>query len=117
MTSRALYERALATAPGGVHSPVRAFYGVGGTPVFFASAHGARLTDVSGINFIDFCMSFGPLILGHCDPIVSQAAHAALDDGWSLGTCEPYSLALAEWILARVPGSSACVLCRRAPRP
>jgi glutamate-1-semialdehyde 2,1-aminomutase len=98
-----LYERALATAPGGVHSPVRAFRSVGGTPVFFRSADGARLTDVSGHTFIDFCMSFGPLILGHRDPDVARAVHAAVDDGWSFGACEPYSLALAEWIIERVP--------------
>lgn len=101
--SRHLYERALATAPGGVHSPVRAFKSVGGTPLFFKSAAGAQLTDVEGRRYIDFCMSFGPLILGHRDPIVTQAVHAAVNDGWSFGACEPYSLALAEWILARVP--------------
>ncbi|MEO7191813.1 MAG: glutamate-1-semialdehyde 2,1-aminomutase [Vicinamibacterales bacterium] len=103
MTSQALYERARLTAPGGVHSPVRAFHSVGGTPVFMASARGARLTDVSGLTYIDFCLSFGPLVLGHCDPVVAAAAHQAIDDGWSYGTCEPYSLELAEWIRARVP--------------
>jgi len=103
MSSQALYERALQTAPGGVHSPVRAFRGVGGTPVFFSSAAGARLTDVSAVSYIDLCMSFGPLILGHRDPTVSAAVAQSLDDGWSFGACEPYSLALAEWILSRVP--------------
>jgi glutamate-1-semialdehyde 2,1-aminomutase len=102
-TSDDLFERALRTAPGGVHSPVRAFRGVGGTPVFMASADGAYLTDVDGRRYIDFCLSFGPLILGHRDPVVARAAHAAIDDGWSYGTCDPYSLALAEWIIARVP--------------
>ena len=103
MSHRDLYERALETAPGGVHSPVRAFYGVGGTPIFFASGHGARLTDVTGHNYIDLCMSFGPLILGHRDQAVATAVHEAVDRGWSFGACEPYSLALAEWIRARVP--------------
>jgi glutamate-1-semialdehyde 2,1-aminomutase len=103
MNSRDLYERALETAPGGVHSPVRAFHGVGGTPVFFRSGHGARLTDVSDASYIDFCMSFGPLILGHRDPVVAEAVHEAVDRGWSFGAAEPYSLALAEWILAHVP--------------
>jgi glutamate-1-semialdehyde 2,1-aminomutase len=103
MSSKALFERALATAPGGVHSPVRAFRGVGGTPVFFASAAGARLTDVSAVTYIDFCLSFGPLILGHRDPVVAAAVHAAVEDGWSFGACEPYSLELAEWIQQRVP--------------
>jgi glutamate-1-semialdehyde 2,1-aminomutase len=103
MTTTALFDRALATAPGGVHSPVRAFRSVGGTPVFFTSAAGPRITDVDGRSYIDFCLSFGPLILGHRDPEVARAVHAAVDDGWSFGACEPYSLALAEWILARVP--------------
>lgn len=98
-----LFARARLTAPGGVHSPVRAFKSVGGTPVFMASASGPRLTDVEGRSYIDFCQSFGPLILGHRDPEVLAAAHAALDDGWTYGTCEPYSLSLAEWIKTHVP--------------
>ena len=61
------------------------------------------LVDTSGREYIDFCQSFGPLILGHHDEEVARAAHAALDDGWSFGACEPYSLALAEWIVAHVP--------------
>jgi glutamate-1-semialdehyde 2,1-aminomutase len=103
MSSKSLFSRALESAPGGVHSPVRAFRGVGGTPIFFESANGARLTDVSAVTYIDFCLSFGPLILGHCHPAVAAAAHRALDDGWSYGACEPYSLELAEWIQQRVP--------------
>ncbi len=103
MTSADLHARALRTAPGGVHSPVRAFKSVGGTPVFIASAAGARMTDVEGRTYIDFCQSFGPLILGHRHDAVRDAVRAAVDDGWSYGACEPYSLELAEWILARVP--------------
>jgi glutamate-1-semialdehyde 2,1-aminomutase len=103
MTNQELFDRALATAPGGVHSPVRAFHSVGGTPIFVASAHGPHLVDVTGVRYIDFCLSFGPLVLGHADPAVAQAVHAAVDDGWSYGACEPYSLALAEWILKRIP--------------
>lgn len=103
MTSADLHARALRTAPGGVHSPVRAFKSVGGTPVFIRSAAGARMTDVEGRSYIDFCQSFGPLILGHRDETVRAAVLEAIDDGWSYGACEPYSLDLAEWILARVP--------------
>ena len=102
-SSQDLFARALRTAPGGVHSPVRAFHSVGGTPVFVASAAGAHVTDVSGTRYIDFCLSFGPLILGHRDPVVAAEAHAAIDNGWTYGTCEPYSLALSEWIIERVP--------------
>ena len=103
MTSDELHARALHSAPGGVHSPVRAFRSVGGTPVYVRSAAGARIVAVDGRSYIDFCQSFGPLVLGHRDPVVHAAASAALDDGWSYGTCEPYSLQLAEWILAHVP--------------
>jgi glutamate-1-semialdehyde 2,1-aminomutase len=103
MTSRTYFDRALATAPGGVHSPVRAFHSVGGTPIFFVAGDGAKLTDVSGITYVDFCLSFGPLILGHRDPMVLEKLRTALEDGWSFGACEPFSLDLAEWILARVP--------------
>ena len=102
-TGDAWHQRALATAPGGVHSPVRAFRSVGGTPLFVARAEGARIVDVDGRPYIDLCMSFGPLILGHRDPDVAAAARAAIEDGWSYGTCEPYSVQLAEWILARLP--------------
>jgi len=98
-----LFGRACRVTPGGVHSPVRAFRSVGGTPVFFARGEGARLVDVDGRSYIDFCMSFGPMILGHADPDVRAAAHAAVDDGWSFGACEPYSLALAEWMAGHLP--------------
>lgn len=100
---RNLFERAMHVTPGGVHSPVRAFRSVGGTPVFFARAEGPHLFDVDGRPYIDFCMSFGPLILGHADPDVKAAVHEAVDDGWSFGACEPYSLELAEWVVQRLP--------------
>lgn len=103
VTSADLHARALRVTPGGVHSPVRAFRGVGGQPVFFRSGAGARLTDVEGRSYIDFCQSFGPLILGHADPDVAAAVRAAVADGWSYGACEPYSLELAEWIASRLP--------------
>jgi len=102
-TNEALFARAERTAPGGVHSPVRAFRSVGGTPIFVQSADGPHLTDVTGRRYLDFCLSFGPLMLGHRDPRVAAEARAAIEDGWTYGTCEPYSLALAEWIIARVP--------------
>ncbi len=102
-SSEALFERARRVSPGGVHSPVRAFRGVGGTPRFMTGGAGARLRDVEGREYLDFCMAFGPLILGHGDAGVRAAAEGALERGWSLGTAEPYSLALAEYITARIP--------------
>lgn len=101
--SREYFERALRVSPGGVHSPVRAFKGVGGTPIFFRSAQGGMMTSVDGREYIDFCQSFGPLMLGHRDPEVAEAVREAIETAWSFGACEPYSLELAEWITSRLP--------------
>lgn len=97
------FERALRLSPAGVQSPVRAFKGVGGEPVFFRSAQGATMTSVEGRQYIDFCQSFGPLMLGHRDPEVSAAVEEAVATAWTFGACEPYSLELAEWITSRLP--------------
>ena len=96
------FERAIRVSPGGVHSPVRAFKGVGGDPVFFRSAQGGTMTSVEGRQYIDFCQSFGPLMLGHRDPEVSAAVEEAVATAWTFGACEPYSLELAEWITSRL---------------
>src|SRR5687768_8510359 len=96
------FERASRLSPGGVHSPVRAFEGVGGEPVFFRSAQGATITSVEGRQYIDFCQSFGPLMLGHRDPDVSAVVEEAVATAWTFGACEPYSLELAEWITSRL---------------
>lgn len=101
--STELFERSLKIAPGGVHSPVRAFKSVGGTPIFFKSALGAHLTSVEGKSYLDFCQSFGPLILGHRDPDVAACVRETVELAWSFGACEPYSLELAEWITSRLP--------------
>lgn len=101
--SAELFERAKKVAPGGVHSPVRSFKSVGGTPVFFEHAEGAMLRSVDGVEYVDFCQSFGPLILGHRDPEVAEAVQKMLGRAWSLGACEPFSLELAEWITSRLP--------------
>jgi glutamate-1-semialdehyde 2,1-aminomutase len=102
-TSDSLFARSKLVSPGGVHSPVRAFKGVGGTPRFMTGGAGAHIRDVDGREILDFCMAFGPLILGHGNKVVRDAAVGAIDKGWSLGTCEPYSLALAEFITSRIP--------------
>ncbi|WP_016760462.1 glutamate-1-semialdehyde 2,1-aminomutase [Leptospira weilii] len=102
-TSEELFERAKIVSPGGVHSPVRSFRSVGGTPVFFVSANGPTLTDVSGKEYVDFCLSFGPLILGHRDPEVEEVVRETAGLAWSFGTAEPYSLELAEFITGRIP--------------
>ncbi|MAV90817.1 MAG: aspartate aminotransferase family protein [Bdellovibrionaceae bacterium] len=103
MNSQELFARSQQVSPGGVHSPVRAFKSVGGTPIFFSSAEGAYLTSVEGKKYIDFCQSFGPNILGHRDPDVQKSVLEILDKAWSFGACEPYSLELAEWMKEQVP--------------
>lgn len=103
MNSEQLFARSLKVAPGGVHSPVRAFKGVGGTPVFFARAEGPYLYSVEGDRYIDFCQSFGPNILGHRDPDVERVLKETVELGWVFGACEPYSLELAEYVHAQLP--------------
>jgi glutamate-1-semialdehyde 2,1-aminomutase len=103
MLSQEYFKRCLKVAPGGVHSPVRAFQAVGGTPVFFKEAKGAYLTSVEGDKYLDFCQSFGPLILGHRDEEVQAEVMRMIGTMWTSGTCEAYSLELAEWITEHVP--------------
>lgn len=103
MNNSQLFEKSLNFVPGGVHSPVRSFKGLHTTPRFFKSAKGAYLQDVEGKKYIDFCMSFGPMILGHSPSVLREVLEKALKDGWSYGACEPYSLELAEYIISRIP--------------
>jgi glutamate-1-semialdehyde 2,1-aminomutase len=100
--SERYFKRALKVSPGGVHSPVRAFSSVRESPLFMHSANGSSLTDMDGRSYTDYCMAFGPLILGHRDPLVAAAAEAAINDGWSYGTAECWSLELAELISSRI---------------
>ncbi len=101
--SESLFEKSKQMTPGGVHSPVRAFRGVGGTPRFIQSATGVELEDVDGNRYLDYCMSWGPLIFGHQNPEIFEAVQKALKRGWSYGTAEPYSLELAEIITGALP--------------
>ena len=94
--SASLFERAQAVIPGGVDSPVRAFGGVGGTPRFMARGEGCRLIDVDGQKYIDFCMSWGPLILGHANGKVLDAIKDAAKKGTSFGTPTEAEVLLAE---------------------
>ena len=101
--SQKLFTKAKQLAPGGVHSPVRSFASVGGTPLFIKSAQGPVIFDVDGNDYIDFCMSWGPLILGHNDQDVSSAISQGIENGWTYGTAEPYSLELMEFIMKKIP--------------
>ncbi|TGN11649.1 glutamate-1-semialdehyde 2,1-aminomutase [Leptospira ilyithenensis] len=103
MNSKDLFERSKKVSPGGVHSPVRSFASVGGTPVFFQKAEGAKLFDVEGKEYIDYCQSFGPLLFGHRHPDIADVVRETVETAWSFGACEPYSLELAEFITSRIP--------------
>src|SRR5438067_2345346 len=100
--SQALFERASAVTPGGVNSPVRAFRAVGGTPRFMVSGSGPYLTDADGREYVDLVCSWGPMILGHAHPAVTEAVQAAVARGTSFGTPGEGEVALAEEIVARV---------------
>jgi glutamate-1-semialdehyde 2,1-aminomutase len=102
--SEQLYERATRVIPGGVNSPVRAFRAVGGTPRFFSSGAGARLTDVDGRTYLDFVCSWGPLILGHAHPAVVEAVTRACRHGTTFGAPCSAEVELAERVVASYPG-------------
>ncbi|MEX1187416.1 MAG: glutamate-1-semialdehyde 2,1-aminomutase [Gemmatimonadaceae bacterium] len=101
--STALMDRGRAIFPGGVNSPVRAFGGVGGTPVVMASGKGARITDVDGNEYVDYVLSWGPLVLGHAHPNVVAAIAGAASRGTSFGAPTELEVELGELVTARMP--------------
>lgn len=101
--SAELYRKAVELMPGGVNSPVRAFRSVGGTPVFFKFGKGAEFVDADGNRYVDFCHSWGPLILGHAHPRVVEAVNAAVAEGLTFGAPSAREVALAEAVLAAFP--------------
>lgn len=98
-----LFQQAQSVIPGGVNSPVRAFKGVGGTPIFFKQGKGAYLTDVDGNEYIDYVGSWGPLILGHCHPAVVAAVNSVLHSGMSFGAPTELEIQLAQKIISLMP--------------
>ena len=100
----ALYARALDVLPGGVSSPVRAFKSVGGEPRYMCRGEGAFLVGEEGERWVDFCMAWGPLILGHAHPEVVDAVTRAARDGLAFGTVHRGEVELGERILAAFPG-------------
>ena len=102
-SSLRLFERARRVMPGGVNSPVRAFKGVGGSPIFFREGKGAWLTDVDGHRYVDHVGSWGPLILGHAHPDIVEAVTAAARAGTSYGAPHAGEVELAELICQRMP--------------
>src|SRR5690242_20347691 len=103
MRSEQLFQTAVEIIPGGVNSPVRAFRGVGGTPRFIKSAHGATITDVDGKTYIDYVGSWGPMILGHADEEVVAALQRAAASGTSFGAPTELELKLAQEVIDAVP--------------
>src|SRR5512139_1564796 len=98
-----LFQRAKNVIPGGVDSPVRAFRAVGGQPLFIERGEGPYLFDVDGNRYIDYVLSWGPLILGHAHPQVVSALQAAAARGTSYGAPSPLELELARLIMAFMP--------------
>jgi glutamate-1-semialdehyde 2,1-aminomutase len=101
--SSELFRRAQAVTPGGVNSPVRAFRAVGGEPFFVESAAGARIRDVDGNEYLDYVLSWGPLILGHAHPAVLAALAVAAARGTSYGAPTEAEVELAELVRELVP--------------
>lgn len=101
--SEQLFSKALELMPGGVNSPVRAFRGVGGTPLFIKGASGATITDVDNKTYIDYVGSWGPMILGHADPEVIEFVRDVATRGTSFGTPNELEIQLAEEIVDAVP--------------
>ena len=103
-TSAALFQRARGCTPGGVNSPVRAFRGVGGDPVFIARGDGAYIYDVDGNRYIDYVASWGPMLQGHAFEPVVAAVRAQAEAGLGFGTPTEIEVEMAETVVQRVPG-------------
>ena len=102
--SQQLFDEAMRLFPGGVNSPVRAFRAVGGVPRFIERGEGAYMVDVDGNRFIDYVLSWGPLILGHAYPRVVAALIDAVSRGTSYGAPNPHEVRLARLIQQAMPG-------------
>jgi glutamate-1-semialdehyde 2,1-aminomutase len=101
--SREIFAEGRRYMPGGVNSPVRSFRGVGGDPVVVASATGSRITDADGNNYLDYCGSWGPLILGHAHPAVVAAVRDAAGRGTTYGAATEAEVTLARLVCEFVP--------------
>ncbi|MBQ4848618.1 glutamate-1-semialdehyde 2,1-aminomutase [Pseudoalteromonas sp. MMG012] len=101
--SQDLFSRAQASIPGGVNSPVRAFNGVGGTPLFITKAEGPFTFDADGNRYIDYVGSWGPMILGHNHPEIKRSVLEAVENGLSYGAPTETEILMAEKVKALVP--------------
>jgi glutamate-1-semialdehyde 2,1-aminomutase len=101
--SKRLFHKALTVIPGGVNSPVRAFRAVGGNPLFIERARGSKIYDADGNSYIDYVLSWGPMILGHAHPKVTAALKKAVDKGTSFGAPTSLEIELAQLVLKAYP--------------
>lgn len=101
--SASLFERLARVIPGGVNSPFRAFDEVGGTPPVLVKAAGPRVWDAEGKEYLDFCCAWGPVLLGHCHPVLVAAGQAALADGAVFGAPTPWEADFAEGLQRLIP--------------
>ncbi len=101
--SKALFNKAAKMIPGGVNSPVRAFKAVGGNPPFIEKGRGPMIFDADGNSYIDYVLSWGPMILGHAHPAVVKALKAAVEKGTSFGAPTSLEVTLAELVLGIFP--------------
>ncbi len=102
-SSEKLFAQAQRVIPGGVNSPVRAFKSVGGTPLFIDRAQGPYIYDVDGKRYVDYVLSWGPMVLGHAHPEVIAAVQKQAEDGLSFGAPTPLETLIAEEIIKLVP--------------
>jgi len=101
--SKKLYKEAVKILPGGVNSPVRAFKSVGGSPLFMKKGEGPYLIDEDDNKYIDYCMSWGPLLLGHADEDVVATVINSAKNGMSFGTPNKYEVEIAKKVCDRYP--------------
>ncbi len=101
--SETLFEKAQQHIPGGVNSPVRAFRGVGGTPIFFRKASGSKVYDEDDRSYIDYVGSWGPMILGHNHPSIIEAVHKQVDLGLSFGAPTAIEISMADAVCEIIP--------------
>jgi glutamate-1-semialdehyde 2,1-aminomutase len=101
--SKRLFKKAIQLIPGGVNSPVRAFKAVGGDPLFIARAKGSKIYDVDGNEYVDYVLSWGPMIAGHSHPSVLRALESAIKKGTSFGAPTPLEVELAQRVIALYP--------------
>ena len=101
--SEELYKEGLTHLVGAVNSPVRAFQSVGGNPIFIKKAKGSTITDVDGNEYVDFVLSYGPMILGHLDKKVQKSITKALRNGYSFGASTKNEIKLAKIVCDAFP--------------